>query len=253
MTTTDPDRTAPRTPNLDRDVAMTLAANEYQRVLDLLRSLQPEQWAATTECPAWTVRDLAAHMLGMVEMSASLREQRRQMREAGRRSTGVFIDALTGLQVNERSGMPPAEIVARFATRAPKAARSRRRAPGLIRRRQFLMPGEFCGVAESWTIGFLNDIVLTRDPWMHRIDITRATGAELVLTPEHDGVLVADVVSEWASRHGKPYTLHLTGPAGGQWSRGGDGPEIELDAIEFTRILSGREPGTGLLSTPVPF
>jgi hypothetical protein len=34
----------------------------------------------------------------------------------------------------------------------------------------------------------------------------------------------------------------------------GDGGEyIELDAVEFCRILSGRAKGTGLLSTEVPF
>lgn len=263
MTTTARNRVQPRVPALDRNTAMKLAATEYQRVIELFASLTPEQWAAGTECPGWTVRDLAAHMLGMVEMSANLREQRRQMTEARRRSTGsksptvvapvVFVDALTALQVEERTDMTPAQIRDRYAARAPKAARFRRLTPGFIRHRRFPMPGEFVGGSESWTIGFLNDVVLTRDPWMHRVDITRATGAEHILTPEHDGVLLADVVSEWAGRHGKPFTLHLTGPAGGHWSRGHGGPEMELDAVEFTRILSGRASGTGLLSTPVPF
>jgi hypothetical protein len=31
------------------------------------------------------------------------------------------------------------------------------------------------------------------------------------------------------------------------------GPTIELDAIEFCRTLSGRETGTDLLATEVPF
>lgn len=39
---------------------------------------------------------------------------------------------------------------------------------------------------------------------MHRIDISRATGRPLTLTADHDGVLVADVVHEWAGRHGTP-------------------------------------------------
>ncbi|MCX5043195.1 maleylpyruvate isomerase family mycothiol-dependent enzyme [Aldersonia sp. NBC_00410] len=253
MITTDHDRSRLRAPALDRETSMTLAATEYQRVADLLGSLEPEQWTMPTECPGWTVRDLAAHMLGMVEMAASLREQLHQTRAARRRSTGVFIDALTALQIEERAGMTPAQIRDRFAVRAPKAVRGRRRIPGFVRRRPLAVPGEFGGIAEPWQIGFLTDIVLTRDPWMHRIDITRATGAEHVLTAEHDGVLVADVVAEWADRHGEPYTLHLAGPAGGHWSQGRGGPEIELDAIEFTRILSGRASGTGLLSTPVPF
>jgi len=88
---------------------------------------------------------------------------------------------------------------------------------------------------------------------MHRVDIARASGTALQLTAEHDGVLVADVVAEWSARHGQPYTLRLTGPAGGTWSSGVDGPQVELDAVEFCRVLSGRETGTGLLATEVPF
>ena len=48
-------------------------------------------------------------------------------------------------------------------------------------------------------------------------------------------------------------TLTLTGPAGGTWSSGTDGERIDLDAVEFCRILSGRAPGTGLLVHQVPF
>jgi hypothetical protein len=88
---------------------------------------------------------------------------------------------------------------------------------------------------------------------MHRVDISRATGRELVLTPDHDGVLVANVVDEWAERHGSAYSLTLHGPVGGSWSRGPAGPHIELDAVEFCRILSGRASGDGLLTTEVPF
>jgi len=109
------------------------------------------------------------------------------------------------------------------------------------------------GREEAWTIGYLIDVILTRDPWMHRADIARATGTDLVLTAEHDGVLVADVAAEWAARHGQPYTLHLTGPAGGTWSRGDGGPLIETDAVEFCRALSGRSHADGLLAVQVPF
>jgi hypothetical protein len=115
------------------------------------------------------------------------------------------------------------------------------------------VPQTINGRPETWTIGYLVDVIFTRDPWMHRIDLVRATGAEHVLTAEHDGVIVADVVAEWGRRHGRPYTLHLTGPAGGLWSNGSGGQELELDALEFCRILSGRGHGEGLLATEVPF
>jgi len=250
MTITAPSR--PRIPALPRGTAMRLAATEYQRFADTLRSLGPGDWATPTECPGWDVRAIAAHVLGMVEMAASIRETSRQLNLA-RSHGGVFIDALTALQVNERADMTPAQITARFAAQAPRAARARRRTPGFIRRRTMPVLQQVGGREEAWTIGYLIDVILTRDPWMHRADIARATGTDLVLTAKHDGVLVADVVAEWAARHGQPYTLHLTGPAGGTWRRGGGGPLIETDAVEFCRVLSGRGHADGLLAVQVPF
>ena len=88
---------------------------------------------------------------------------------------------------------------------------------------------------------------------MHRSDVAVATGRDMHLTPDHDGVIVADIVAEWASRHGQPCTLTLTGPAGGAWTWGTDDPSYELDAVEFCRILCGRGTGEGLLATRVPF
>jgi hypothetical protein len=91
---------------------------------------------------------------------------------------------------------------------------------------------------------------------MHRVDLAQATGRPLLLTPDHDGVIVADVVAEWAGRHRRPYHLTLTGSAGGFWSSGvaDEADHLTLDAIEFCRVLSGRGDGSGLLATTrVPF
>ena len=237
---------------MSHDQAMRLAATEYQRFLDLLRSLQPRDWTTPTACPGWDVRAMAAHLLGMVEMAASQWENMRQVALARRRG-GVFIDALTHLQVDRRADMAPTQIIDRFAARAPKAVRSRRRTPGLLRRRAMPIRQLVGDYEEIWTLGYLIDVILTRDPWMHRIDIVRATGAAHVLTPDHDGQIVADVVTDWAARHGQPFELHLSGPAGGRQTRGRGGPRIEMDAVEFCRAVSGRGPTEGLLSTQVPF
>ena len=98
-------------------------------------------------------------------------------------------------------------------------------------------------------------MILTRDPWMHRLDLARTTGQ--VLTADHDGVIVADTVAEWAHRHGQPYRLELTGPAGASWSSGTGGEEIVMDAADFCRIVCGRSGPDGgqlwgLLATQVP-
>jgi hypothetical protein len=108
-------------------------------------------------------------------------------------------------------------------------------------------------VVEKWRLGYLIDLIYLRDIWMHRVDTAAATGAELVLTPEHDGRIVADVVAEWARRHGQPFTLQLTGPAGGTFSAGGGGEPTVIDAVEFCCLLAGRGTPTGLFATIVPF
>ncbi len=45
----------------------------------------------------------------------------------------------------------------------------------------------------------------------------------------------------------------LSGPAGGTIVQGSDGPRLEMDALEFCRVLSGRAPGGGLLATKIFF
>lgn len=249
-------RDNPRRIAMDRAIAMRLARDEYARVLDAVVGLSPEQWTLSTDCPKWDVRQLVAHICGMAAMAATPWEANRQIKLANKEvtRTGIKqIDALTGLQVSERADKTPDELIAELRRIGPKAARGRRLMPPFIRNRRLPEEQSIESMTEWWTIGYLMDIVLTRDPWMHRVDLSRATGNAMVLTGDHDGVLIDDVVREWAGRHGKPYRLHLTGPAGGTWSAGDGGEELELDAIEFCRILSGRAPGQGLLATMIPF
>jgi uncharacterized protein (TIGR03083 family) len=244
----------PRTSTWDRRTAKRLAATEYQRCAELLAGVDDAGWAARTACPDWDVRQLAAHMLGMVEMAASIREGGRQRRAAT--VNGMLdIDRLTALQVNERADWSGPEISRRFAARASKAVTGRRMTPGLIRRRT-MVGGVINGVEEHWTIGYLVDVILTRDPWMHRLDICEALHLAPRLSPDHDGVIVANVVDEWTGRHGRPVTLHLTGQAGGTWTVGSAGPDLQLDAIDFCRVISRRAGSVGfadLMSTEVPY
>ncbi len=241
-----------RRSTLDRASALRLAATEYQRYLDLLRSLDPDDWWRPTDCPAWDVRAMAAHNLGMAEMAGSLPEMARQFSGSARRDE-AGVDALTAYQVEERRALTPAEIIDRYARALPLAVRGRRRRSTLIGRATMPEKQPINGVEESWTFGYLFETILTRDTWMHRVDTAAATGQPLVLTAEHDGVLVADVVAEWAARHGAPFTLDLTGPAGGHWQVGDGGEELNLDAVLFARTLSGRTAGNGLLAVQVPF
>lgn len=233
---------------------MRLAAEEYGRFVAQLRELGNDDWTRPTACPAWDVHAMACHVLGMARLAGSPLEQFRQMRAARRRG-GLFIDALTALQVEQYVHRSHGEIVDMLTRATPRAARGRARIPSLIRNRSMgEQPVDERGAqTEVWTVGYLSDVVLTRDTWIHRSDIALATGRVMTLTADHDGRIVADVAEEWAQRHGGPCTLTLTSPAGGTWSWGGGGPVYELDAEGFCRTVSGRAPGEGLLRTRVPF
>jgi uncharacterized protein (TIGR03083 family) len=239
-------------PVIGHDEAMILAETEFTRILSLLRLLRGDQWHDQTVCQPWDVRAMVAHVLGMAEAQASIRQFAHDFRAARNRTGGLMIDAMTAAQVRGRADLTPAQLTDRLADAAPRAVRARRRTPALarwaIRMRQD-PPFD----SRRWKYGYLVDIIFTRDIWMHRLDICRATGQHMVLTPGHDGRLVADVTAEWARRHGQSFSLTLTGPAGGQWCQGSSGKHIELDAAEFCWILAGRAPGIGLLATKVPF
>jgi uncharacterized protein (TIGR03083 family) len=254
-------------PALDRREAAVLAAAENERFVEVARGLSGGDWSKPTDCPAWDVRAMASHVLGVMDANASPRVFVHQFR-AGKKAAGdrPDIDGMTEVQVRERAHLDPAQLVDRLTLMAPKAARGRKRVPSLLRNAP--MKVEVAKVMETWRLGYLLDTILTRDTWMHRVDISRATGREPVLTPEHDGRIVADVVAEWARRHGRPFTLELTGVAGGAFTSGPStsghstrGTEtndvssesIALDAVEFCRILSGRATGAGLLNQEVPF
>lgn len=257
MTATDnpTDKTTFRS-GFDRTTAMELAAAEYDLLVDALEVLDDAEWSLPTSCPEWTVRDMAGHCLGMAQMAAALREMVRQQlaaNRAARKSGRPMIDELTGLQVRKNASLGASALTTTFRRLGPKAVAGRRRTPGFVRSRKVTDEGPDGASPEVWEMGFLFDTILTRDPWMHRSDIAMATGRPMMLTAEHDGVLIADVVTEWSGRHGQPFDLTLTGPAGGRWSSGAGGEVIEADAVEFCRVLSGRGSADGLRGVWVPF
>lgn len=254
-TTTSTFLSRPISSRWPRRFAMARAAEEYQRLADALRELEAQDWAALTCCPGWDVRAMAGHCLGMATMMTTVRETVRQQRIAGReakRRDMAHIDALTDLQVQENAHLTNEEVVARMAEIVPGAVRGRRRVRGPLRLMTMSDEGDGT-VPETWRMGFLTDTILTRDPWMHRTDIAAATGRRLQLSADHDGAIIADVVAEWSLRHGQPFSLTLTGPAGGSWNHGNGGEHLKADAVEFCRCLSGRSPAAGLAGIWVPF
>jgi uncharacterized protein (TIGR03083 family) len=239
-------------PRLEHKEAMGLAETEFARMVEHLRTLSPGDWRQPTVCKLWDVRALASHVLGMADAQASLSQFARDFRAARKRSGGKMIDAMTAAQVADRASMTPEAIISGLAAVAPKAVKARRRTPAIVRN-AVRMKQDPPFDSERWQFGYLVDTIFTRDTWMHRLDISRATGTSMVLTAPHDGRLVADVVGEWGRRHGQPFSLTLTGTAGGWWKVGEEGDHFELDALDFCWTVGSRQAGIGLLATEVPF
>jgi uncharacterized protein (TIGR03083 family) len=239
-------------PPLGHKEAMGLAETEFARMVEHLGTLTAEHWRRPTVCALWDVRAMASHVLAMAEAQASTRQFAHDFRAASKRSGGKMIDAMTAAQVAERASMTPETIVERLVAVAPKAVKARRRTPAIVRH-AVRMRQDPPFDAERWQFGYLVDTIFTRDTWMHRLDISRATDTSMVLTAPHDGRLVADVVGEWGRRHGQAFWLTLTGTAGGEWQVGDESDHLELDALDFCWAVGSRQPGTGLLTTEVPF
>jgi uncharacterized protein (TIGR03083 family) len=227
-------------PELDHREAMALAEVEYRRFADVLADLTVQEWAAPTCCPGWTVRTMAGHVLGAMRSSASLREQGSQLL-AARRHGGSLADGLTATQIARTAALSIEEIRSETGARVAAAVRGRSRVPALLRRGirsrvELPVSGEF----ESWTLGYLIDQVLTRDVWMHRSDISSATGRTFLSTDAHDGRIVELIVADWASRHQQDFELALSGAVTATFRRGSRPVELSADAVDFCRALSGR-------------
>lgn len=235
-----------------RPEARLLAEEEFVRFAKLASSLTPDEWGMATDCTGWNVRKLALHVLGSSDAQASVREFVHQLRRGLPLNREIdshhWVDGLNEQQIREREHLSNDDLVAQLAVVGPKAVKGRWGTPPPMR----YLPLPF-GPPIGWApLKYLLDVGFTRDIWVHRIDIHEAIGRPMELTPEHDGRLIADIVVEWAGIHGEGFELVLDGPVGGKFVQGVDGERVELDALDFIRTLSGRLPGSGVLSRPLP-
>jgi uncharacterized protein (TIGR03083 family) len=259
MTTTSTNPTdAQSIPRIEHDEAMPIAAREYQCFLDLLQELDGDDWARQTDNDEWDVRATALHVLGASASNASMREMAHQMRHGRKLFSEIgserhwhhWVDGVNEVQVRERADLSNDALVRAFADIAPKAVRGRTKLPRPLRALRVVdLPPPY---TRRMPLGWLTDVVYTRDTWMHRVDIAHATGRPVAVTAEHDGRLIADMVAEWAGLYDTAFDVELTGPAGGRYRRGTGGEHVVVDAVEFVRILSGRAPGAGVLANSMP-
>ncbi len=236
---------AERIPAVGHEEAGRHSRTEYERLLALLESLAGDDWARPTYCTEWNVRDIAAHLAGAMTGSASFKEFKRQnVDHPYVKQAAIGVDGTNRLQIEERAGWSPEEVIVEFRTSGPKAIANRQRLPWLVRR---LPIPNFPG-----NVGYLMDVIYPRDEWMHRYDICAATGREMATTPEHDGrmtaLVVRDIAQKLRSRQlngefaGRRIDLKLTGPfaAGFQFGEG-ERPDCMITMDVFALHLRASE------------
>ncbi|GAA0961651.1 hypothetical protein GCM10009554_78460 [Kribbella koreensis] len=211
---------------------------------DLMASLDGTDWQQRTVCTEWDVADIVGHLCGQAEdvnkpWSFPLRDRR------ARRvyPTTPLLDAHMMIQADDHRGTPHDVLQQRFDKLWAKATKTISRNPALIRRMQVKiegMPG-----FDKLDLGYIQDILLARDLWMHRDDVCQALGREFDAGPYADE-LVAQVMRDivdgpfWS---GTPVVLTLTGQGGGTYRLGQGDPiaTVSTDAVGYMRTLSGRD------------
>ncbi|MFI8192396.1 maleylpyruvate isomerase N-terminal domain-containing protein [Streptomyces sp. NPDC085946] len=212
----------PRTPPAR---ARALNGAGIRASLAMLGSLDAAAWSRPTACTGRTVRDTVAHEVGRFEELPRPWLMVMRVRRARRTRPGRGApDGHNASQVEDRGGVPGERPVRGFARIAPKGARSLARVPAPVRRRirtSMVFP-EARALPED-SLEYMNSVLLARDTWTHRIDISDATGTEPVLDA-HDREIMRRVLLDPAlGWTGPPCLLDPSGPIGGRY-RIGTGP-----------------------------
>ena len=224
-------------PGLTHAEAIELGRAQLATLIAELEALDESDWEKPTDCDRWTVRDIVAHVLGWAQVTPSPSEMLR-LRKASmavRKELPGALDSQNEALVMARRHMSPQRLIEEL---------ERASEPFLTYRRRLGNVAGFLPLrvdTVGWTNArFLLGQIFTRDHFMHRIDIAKATDRDLKLG-DVDKRLVRDLVRHWGRSSEADALLRLSGPAGGNFVSGSGGrATIAGDAIEFCRLLAGR-------------
>ncbi len=223
-------------PGLNGVPAREAAEASYRALVEQLKQLDPAEWDAQTECDRWSVHDVVAHIIGWMEATRSLKETRHLVRSGWRRrkELGNILDAANEQQVEDRRSHSPEQLIARIEELAPGLVRFRARGGAIGRGIPIYDPV----VVKASNLGYMLNVIFTRDILMHRIDIARATGRGFELE-DADRPVMADVIKDWAKRSKANAIVSLDGL--GTFIAGtGDGVRISGSVPDFCRVMTKR-------------
>ena len=229
------------TPYTTGDEAHALLCTELDRFIALVETLGTDDLGRPTACTAWNVGDILAHQAGGYASGLGYRQMFRQYAVIPRGGQ-LIEDAINQRQLQQRAGRSPAELIAELRRSGPIAARKWAYQFRLIK--PVFAPHPVGG---RLSVRHLMWIIHSRDTWMHRLDICRATNRAFYQTAGHDGRIVALVMRDVAAvlrdqLGGQAVIFELTGVAGGVWKIGPGqaAATITMDALDFNIFASGR-------------
>ena len=223
------------------DEAHQLMQVAFDRLMALLEQLNEDEWHLPTACTAWDVRQMVAHQAGGYASGTGYGEMIRQYTAIPRKGE-LIEDVINRRQVGERARRTPAELIAELRQVGPVAIEK------WAYQFRLLKPVAVPHPVGGWlSVRHLMWVIHSRDTWMHRLDICRATGRPFEQTAEHDGRIVAlvmrDVAVQLGSKlGGRGLRFDLSGVAGGRF-RVGEGEvsaTLQMDALDFNIWASGR-------------
>jgi uncharacterized protein (TIGR03083 family) len=244
-------------PALRHEEAMLISAEELKRFLELIDSLADDDWKKQTACSLWTVQDIVAHQAAHVSSFTSLGSFFSQLNPLSLRpylAKGMtMLDAWNQAEVERRQSHSPQALIAEIRNAMPQSLQGRGKIPAWLRGLILPLPG----FDQPRSMGYLFDLIYTRDMWMHRVDICSATGRKMSLDSSHDARIIALIVRDLAMKsksglNGRSAILELTAAAGGTYRIGKSlSPDvtIEIDPISFSILTSGREKSANILTS----
>ncbi|MCP4141724.1 MAG: maleylpyruvate isomerase family mycothiol-dependent enzyme [Chloroflexi bacterium] len=223
------------------DEAYDLMKTALDRLIALVEILETDDWNKPTACVEWTIRDMIAHQAGGFASGTGYGEMFRQALRLPK--PGQLIeDAINAFQLKERADKLPEELIEELRHAGPIA--TQKWAYEFRFAKLLAMPHPIAG---TLSLRYLMHVTHSRDTWMHRLDICRATGREFEQTREHDSriaeLVMLDVANLLAKKKDSPTLIFkLTGIAGGKWKVGKGEPiaTIEMDVLDFNIFVSGR-------------
>lgn len=230
-------------PDLTKAEALEVSLIEVQRVVELLEQLEDDDWNQPTDCTEWTVRDIAAHLSGACAGWSTWKHFRRQyLFNPYTRKGEDRIHGINRCEVADRADFSTEEIIAEMREYGPKAVRMRQRIPGFIRHLEMPLPP--LGKAP---IHYLLDTIYPRDQWMHRADICRAAGKQMIFTKEYDervtDLVMLDIAKRLEKKIAGTVDLMITGGVEKTYRFGDKSSAdagIVLDLLELNRLASQR-------------